>query len=325
MNGLESLGPATFASLGDVTLAYWEAGPRSGVPVVFLHGFPELAYSWRHQLAACEAAGRWAIAPDQRGYGLSSRPHAVEAYDMACLTGDVVGLLDHLGVEKALICGHDWGGLAAWRMPLMHPDRVAGVIGLNTPFMPRLPIDPLALFEARYGPDMYILFFQSEGAAEALFEADVERTLRFFFRRPDMTQEEFAALPPERRSLALHKALAVYDPAADDRQLLAPDELAVYVEAFNRTGFRGPINWYRNMRRNWQTSEGEAMRIDVPCLMITAEHDLVLAPAMASRMPEQIADLETALVKGSGHWTQQQEPNAVNRLILDWLDRRFPG
>ncbi|MGZ8363742.1 MAG: alpha/beta fold hydrolase [Caulobacteraceae bacterium] len=324
MSALERLGPPAFADLGDVRLAYWSAGPQTGVPVVFCHGFPELAYSWRNQLAACEAAGRRAIAPDQRGYGLSSRPEGVEAYDMEHLTGDLVRLLDHLGVEKAIFCGHDWGGLAAWRMPLMHPDRVAGVIGLNTPFLPRLAVDPIAAFKARYGPDMYIVFFQEPGAAEALFEADPEKTLRFFFRKYDLTQEQFLALPPERRSLALHKALEMYDPAGDPRQLLGPEDLAVYVEAFTRTGFGPAVNWYRNLTRNWEMSANEPATIGVPCLMITAEHDIVLPPAMAAHMPNLIPDLETHMVEGSGHWTQQERPKEVNRLILDWLDRRFP-
>ena len=132
-----------FAQINGVRMAYYEAGPRTGVPIVFSHGFPELAYSWRHQVAALAEAGHWVIAPDQRGYGLTDKPEAVTDYDMAHLTGDLVGLLDHLGVEKAIFCGHDWGGIIVWAMPLLHPDRVAGIIGLNTPFVPRLPIDPI--------------------------------------------------------------------------------------------------------------------------------------------------------------------------------------
>ncbi|MBS0332224.1 MAG: alpha/beta fold hydrolase, partial [Proteobacteria bacterium] len=132
------------APVNGIDMAYYEAGPREGAPIVLCHGFPELAFSWRHQLKALGEAGRWVIAPDQRGYGLTSRPDAVADYDIEHLTGDLVGLLDHLGVEKAIFCGHDWGGLVVWQMPLMHRDRVAGVIGLNTPFLPRSPIDPIA-------------------------------------------------------------------------------------------------------------------------------------------------------------------------------------
>lgn len=314
-----------FADINGIRLAYYEAGPRGGVPVVLCHGFPELAFSWRHQIAALAAAGRWVIAPDQRGYGLTQGPDAVEAYDMAHLTGDLVGLLDHLGADKAIFVGHDWGGIVVWALPLLHPARVAGVIGLNTPFIPRLPLDPIEMFRNAYGEDMYIVHFQKPGIADAQLGADVEKTIRFFMRLPKGTQEDFASRPPEQRSLALQDGLAHYDPTSDEHQLLSPEELSVFVEAFQRTGFTGGINWYRNFSRNWRMAEGLPNRIDgVPCLMLMAEHDVVLPPAMADRMGDQIGDLEKVLIKGSGHWTQQEKPAEVNAALLDWLDRKFP-
>src|SRR6185436_13589328 len=154
-----------FAPTNGITMAYYEAGPRSDVPVVLCHGFPELAFSWRHQIKALADAGRWVIAPDQRGYGLTPGPVQVEAYDMAHLTGDLIGLLDHLGAEKAIWCGHDWGGIVVWQIPLMHPDRTAGVIGLNTPFIARSDIDPIERFTLLFGEDMYIVHFQTPGEA----------------------------------------------------------------------------------------------------------------------------------------------------------------
>jgi pimeloyl-ACP methyl ester carboxylesterase len=315
----------SFARVNGVRMAYYEAGPRVGVPIVLCHGFPELAYSWRHQIAALAAAGRWVIAPDQRGYGLTERPEAVEAYDMEHLTGDLVGLLDHLGVEKAVFCGHDWGGIVVWQMPLMHPDRVAGIIGLNTPFIPRLPMDPIAMFRHAFGEDMYIVHFQKPGVADAQLAADVDKTLRYFMRKPSGTVADFAGRPAERRSLALQDGLAHYDPANDSNQLLAPEELAVFVEAFQRTGFTGGINWYRNFTRNWERAEGLPRRIDgIPCLMIMAEHDIVLPPSLADRMGDQISDLEKVLIEGSGHWTQQEKPGRVNAILVEWLERRFP-
>ena len=315
-----------YADVNGIRMAYYEAGPRQGVPVVFCHGFPELAFSWRHQIAALAAAGRWVIAPDQRGYGLTPGPEVVEAYDMEHLTGDLVGLLDHLGVEKAIFVGHDWGGIVVWQMPLLHPSRVAGVIGLNTPFTPRLPLDPIEMFRNAYGEDMYIVHFQKPGEADARLGADPERTIRFFMRKPKGSQDEFQGRPAERRSLALQDALMHYDPATDDNQFLAPDELAFFVDAFTRTGFTGGINWYRNFTRNWEKAEHLPRRIDgIPCLMIMAELDVVLPPAMADRMGDQIADLEKVLIEGSGHWTQQEKPAEVNTAILDWLNRKFPA
>lgn len=330
--------PVKHAAVNGIDMAYYEVGPRGqGTPLIFCHGFPELAFSWRHQLRACEAAGVWAIAPDQRGYGLTSRPAEVTDYDLEHLTGDLVGLLDHLGVEKAVFCGHDWGGLVVWMMPLMHPTRTAGVIGLNTPFMQRQPMDPIALMRMALGEDMYIVWFQNPGDADAALGADVDKTIRFFMRRA----ADFEAPPAEaaqgnplapagqaaegQSTFAFRELLAQWDKSDTTAQLLNPDELAAFVESFEASGFTGGINWYRNFTRNWERSADLPERIDnLPCLMIMAELDAVLPPSSADSMGERIGDLEKVLVKGSGHWTQQEKPDEVNRIILDWMGRRFP-
>ncbi|WGU41962.1 MULTISPECIES: alpha/beta fold hydrolase [unclassified Phenylobacterium] len=316
--------PVQHAKVNGIDMAYYEVGPRGqGVPLIFCHGFPELAFSWRHQLAACEAAGVWAIAPDQRGYGLTERPAAVTDYDMEHLTGDLVGLLDHLGAAKGVFVGHDWGGIVVWQLPLMHPDRVAGIIGLNTPFMRRAPIDPIEGMRKVFGEDMYIVWFQKPGVADAALAADVDKTMRFFMRRPAAIQQ--VAAPTGGSTFAFGDALKAWDKADTANQLLNADELAGFVETFQATGFTGGINWYRNFSRNWERSTDLPTRIDgVPCLMIMAEKDVVLSPAMADGMEEVISDLEKALIKDSGHWTQQEKPEEVNRLILDWMGRRFP-
>jgi pimeloyl-ACP methyl ester carboxylesterase len=325
MSALETMmPPVKRAAVNGVELAYYEAGPRQGVPVIFCHGFPELAFSWRHQLKALGDAGRWVIAPDQRGYGRSSKPDGVEAYDIDHLTGDIVGLMDHLGVEKAILCGHDWGGIVVWQAPLIHPSRVAGVIGLNTPFLPRAPADPITIMRNRFGPDMYIVWFQKPGEADAVLSADTHKTMCFFMRRP--AELPAAPQPSEGGStFAFKDLLQQWDGKTGGDPLLTPDELKVFVDAFETGGFTGPINWYRNFTRNWQRAETLPQRIDgIPCLMITAELDAVLPPSAAEPMPQFIGDLEITLVHGSGHWTQQEKPAEVNRLILDWLDRRFP-
>ena len=316
--------PVQHAKVNGIDMAYYEVGPRGqGVPLIFCHGFPELAFSWRHQLAACEAAGVWAIAPDQRGYGLTERPEAVTDYDMEHLTGDLIGLLDHLGAAKGVFVGHDWGGIVVWQLPLMHPDRVAGIIGLNTPFMRRAPLDPIEGMRKVFGEDMYIVWFQKPGVADAALAADVDKTMRFFMRRPAAIQQ--VAAPTGGSTFAFGDALKAWDKADTANQLLNADELAGFVETFQATGFTGGINWYRNFSRNWERSADLPTRIDgVPCLMIMAEKDVVLSPAMADGMEEVISDLEKALIKDSGHWTQQEKPEEVNRLILDWMGRRFP-
>ena len=335
MSALESqMPPVTRAKINGIDMAYYEVGPRRGTPVIFCHGFPELAFSWRHQLRAFEAAGRWAIAPDQRGYGLTARPAAVEAYDIEHLTGDIVGLIDHLGVEKAILCGHDWGGIVVWQAPLRHPDRIAGVIGLNTPFMARAPADPIQIMRRRFGDDMYIVHFQKPGEADAALAADVSKTMSFFMRRPIPGQLPSHGLaggglddappPPGQSAFALVKMLEGYNPAFDPREaILEPSEMAAFVETFETTGFTGGINWYRNFSRNWRLSEGITERVEVPSLMVMAELDAVLPPSAADGMEAFVPDLEKTLIENCGHWTQQERPDEVNRALLGWLDRRF--
>jgi len=336
MSALETqMPPVQFADINGVRLAYYEAGPRGGVPVILCHGFPELAFSWRHQLKALAEAGRWVIAPDQRGYGLSSRPEAVEDYDIAHLTGDMVALLDHVGAEKAIFCGHDWGGIVVWQAPLRHPGRVAGVIGLNTPFMPRAPADPIEIMRRRFGEDMYIVHFQRPDEADTVLNGNVAKAMNFFLRRPLAGQLPSGGVSgsvlsdgeraPGESAFALIRMLEAYDPAFDPREtFLTADELAVFVDTFERTGFTGGVNWYRNMSRNWRASEGTSDHIAAPSLMVMAELDAVLPPSAADGMEAWVPDLEKALIARSGHWTQQEQPEAVNAVIIDWLDRRFP-
>jgi pimeloyl-ACP methyl ester carboxylesterase len=322
--------PVQYADVNGIRMAYYEAGPREGVPIILCHGFPELAFSWRHQLKALGDAGRWVIAPDQRGYGLTERPAKVEDYDIEHLTGDLVALMDHLGIEKAIFCGHDWGGIVVWQAPLIHPNRVAGVIGLNTPFIARAPVDPIAIMRHRMGEEMYIVHFQKPGEADAVLDANVEKAMTFFMRRPLETEPVGTGMAVERKegdppAFALIHMLQAYDPAVDPREtFLTDDEFAAFVETFERTGFTGGINWYRNFTRNWERSAGREEKVKVPSLMVMAELDAVLPPSAADDMEAYVPDLDRTLIKGSGHWTQQEKPEAVNKAILDWLDRRFP-
>jgi pimeloyl-ACP methyl ester carboxylesterase len=209
-------------------------------------------------------------------------------------------------------------------MPLIHPSRVASVIGLNTPFMPRAPADPIAIMRNRFGPDMYIVWFQTPGEADAVLGADPDKTMRFFMRKPAALAA--AAQPNASGStFAFKDLLQGWDGATGGDPLLTPEELQAFADSFRASGFTGGINWYRNFTRNWERAANLPTRIDgIPCLMITAELDAVLPPSAAEPMPAFIGDLETRLVAGSGHWTQQEKPDEVNRLILDWLDRRFP-
>jgi pimeloyl-ACP methyl ester carboxylesterase len=305
---------------GTLRMAVLEAG--AGPAVVLCHGFPDLAWSWRRQLPALAAAGFHAIAPDQRGYGGTDRPGAVEAYDIHHLTGDLVALLDALGVERAVFVGHDWGGLVAWQMPSLHPARTAGVVGVNTPYLPRPPAPPVQIMRALFGSDYYVVQFQEPGAADAGLARDVGRTFRQLMKRgvPFADVEARLARDGMRTMVDL-----VWGEDTLGEPLLADDDLAHYVETFTRTGFTGGLNWYRNIDRNWETTAHLPTRIDVPALMVIAEWDPVLRPELAVPMTALVSDLETVTIPRCGHWTPQERPDELNRILVDWLTRRFGG
>jgi pimeloyl-ACP methyl ester carboxylesterase len=314
-----------FIKTNGIRMAVYAAGPEDSAfpPIILCHGFPELAFSWRHQLRDLAAQGFRVLAPDQRGYGDTERPEAVDAYAIDALCQDLAGLLDAFDIPKAVFCGHDWGGLIVWQMAMRHPELTAGVIGVNTPFTKRPPIDPIALYRKRFGDDMYIVFFQEPGAAEALFEADIDKTFRFFMRRSDTSPEAFEGRPAAQRSLALQTALLHYKPEADAQQFLSEAERAVFVETFTRTGFRGGINWYRNFTRNWERSAGLVDHVSQPSLMIMAENDVVLPPSAADGMEAYVPRLTKVLIKGSGHWTQQEKPDETSQAIAGWMRKVF--
>ena len=314
----------TYVKTNGLNMAVYEQG--EGLPVVMCHGFPELAFSWRHQLPAIAGAGFRAIAPDQRGYGNTGGPQgedAVPLYDMEHLTNDLKGMLDALGLEKAVFAGHDWGGFVVWQMALHHPERVAGVIGVNTPFLPRAPMDPIEMMRMAMGEDMYIVFFQKYGAADKLFAEDVPRTVRFWYRRWTQTLAEYDARPAEEKNLALALAFQAPESEWTGEPLLSPEETDYYVKAFEKTGYTGGLNWYRNFTRNWENSAHLVEKIHVPCLMISAANDFVLRPEMTEGMENYIPDLEKHIIPDCGHWTQAEKPDELNALMTDWLKRRF--
>ena len=322
MTTTASMPPVQFAQVNGIRMAYYEAGPKEGHPLILCHGFPEIAYSWRLQIESFAKAGYHVIAPDQRGYGQTEAPPRTEDYDMEHLAGDLIALLDHLGIRKAVFVGHDWGGLISWQLPLMYPERISGHIGVNTPYQPRRKEDPIAFMEKTLGEHMYIVFFQKPGLPEAILEEDIERTIRFFSRLPPPKKEGEGERAIGPYSFALHMGVQNFKPAGDRRQMLSDEEVAVYVEAFTRSGFRGPVNWYRNMTRNWEKSAHLPVNITIPCLMVMAERDAVLMPSLTKGMERFIPDLEKVLIEDCGHWTQREKPEELNRIILDWLERR---
>lgn len=262
-------------------------------------------------------AGFRVVVPDQRGYGGSSIPSQVTDYDILHLTGDLVGLLDSIGEEKAVFVGHDWGGIVVWQMALLHPERVAGVVGVNTPHLPRPPVPPVKLLKEAFGESHYIVWFQKPGEADAVLGADVRGVFRALMRK---------GVPPEvqRRAATEAGSGSGLLAAADAGEPLMPeDELEVYVRTFENTGFTGGINWYRNLDRNWELTADVDQHVRVPALMVTAEWDAFLPPSLADGMTSFVEDLTRVDIRGCGHWTQQEKPEELSRAMVDWLVARF--
>ena len=302
-----------------VELHVTEAG--TGFPVVFAHGFPELSYSWRHQLPAVAAAGYHAIAPDQRGYGRSSRPEAIEDYDIVHLTDDLLGVLDEMGEEKAVFVGHDWGSLVVWQMALLHPERVAAVVGMSVPFIPRGPMGPVTMMRQVFGDTFfYILYFQEPGVADADLGADAATTMRRMLAGLTIPKDGSVDMA----GLAAPDGTGFVDRLPEPDGLpdwLSQEELDHYSAEFARTGFTGGINWYRNFDRNWEiTPQLEGVKVTMPSLFITGGADPVGIMTPASVMDGWLEDHRgTTVVDGAGHWVQQEAPAEVNAALLSFL------
>ncbi|MEQ8204906.1 MAG: alpha/beta hydrolase [Woeseia sp.] len=311
---------AQIVATNGIQLAVHEAG--SGPAVLLLHGFPELAYSWRHQLPALAAAGYRAIAPDLRGYGQSSAPEAVEEYRIECLIDDMAGLLAALELKDAVIVAHDWGALLAWQMALWRPDLICGLVCLNIPFLPRGSRDPIDVMREHLGSEFYIVNFQDSDEADRRLAEDPRKFIDRMMRRDLISRAQYDALPPNQRVISL---LATLDkPQARGKPLLTTEELDYYADAFAASGFTGPINWYRNWSHNWRVAEHVTQLISVPTLFIGADNDVVVQTKQIDAMKAYVPDLEMHMLADCGHWTQQEKPAATNELILDWLARRFP-
>ncbi|HZG91824.1 MAG TPA: alpha/beta hydrolase [Pseudonocardia sp.] len=305
-------------AVNGVQLHVVEDGPEAGPPVVLAHGFPELAYSWRHQIPALAAAGYRVLAPDQRGYGRSSRPDAVSDYDIGHLTDDLIALLDDIGAEQAVFVGHDWGSMVVWQTALLHPDRVAGVCGMSVPFTPRLPAPPTQLWRRVFaGKFFYILYFQEPGVADAELAADPARTMRRMLcgTRTDRGGSIESSADDGRGFV---DRLPEPDRLPD---WLSQDELDFYTAEFTRTGFTGGLNWYRNFDRNWElTPQLAGAKVQVPSFFIGGALDPVLGMTPPERQDDWLTDHRgSAIVADAGHWVQQEKADEVNTALLGFL------
>ena len=307
-----------FVESNGLRMAVYEEG--QGPAVILLHGFPELAFSWRHQLPALAAAGFRAIAPDQRGYGRTTVPPNVSDYRASELIKDMHGLLDALHLESATFVGHDWGALLLWQMAMLAPERIDKLVILNIPHFPRLPIDPIGVMREHFGNHYYIVDFQDSDEADRVFGSDPRHFINRMMRRNQMTREQFEKLPAEYQVISLLRSVKSEHASGD--ALLSDAELNYYATAFMQSGFTGPINWYRNWTHNWEQLEGVDQQIDIPTLFVGAMDDVVIGLHHIEGMKPLVKDLTVHMLEECGHWTQQEKPAEVNRMILEWLVQR---
>ncbi|HEV2335059.1 MAG TPA: alpha/beta hydrolase [Stellaceae bacterium] len=313
-----------FIETNGIRLHVAEAG--TGPLVILCHGFPESWYSWRHQLQALAEAGFHAVAPDMRGYGQTDRPEAIDQYTLLHLVGDMVGLVAALGADSAVIAGHDWGAPVAWHAAQLRPDRFRGVIGLSVPFRRRGVSRPTTVMPQTRDAVFYQLYFQEPGVAEAEYDRNVHAVFRVgmigISGDAPAGGRPFGMVPRQGEPFRWN---------ADPPPLpawLSEADIDFYTGEFTRTGFRGGLNWYRNIDRNWELLVPfDGLRVAVPALYVTGDRDPVMR---FPGMDRHVADLATLVPKlrrtitlpGCGHWTQQERPAEVNAAIIDFL-RRF--
>ncbi len=295
------------------------AGDGKGL-IIMYHGFPESWYSWRHQFAPLADMGYHAVAPDMRGYGKSDKPDDIKAYNQVEVVNDIIGLIPALGYETAIVFGHDWGAPTAWSCALNHTDKVTAVGALSVPFTPRADAPPLDTMKQLF-KDMffYQLYFQEPGVAEAELESDIRRSLRKFFH---MGSGQFDATGMQPKPADADLLSDLPDPG----QLgdwCSEEDLDFYTGEFERSGFRGPLNYYRNHNETWEMTAGAPTQIHQPAMFVAGDKDgvIMMAAEALQKMPERVTDLRTnTLIPGIGHWTQQEAPDEVNKEMQAFLE-----
>ncbi|NXF55451.1 HYES hydrolase, partial [Oceanites oceanicus] len=292
-------------------------------PVVCLcHGFPESWLSWRYQIPALADAGFRVIALEMKGYGESTAPPDIKEYSQEQICKDLAVFLDKLGIPQAVLVGHDWGGAVVWNMALFYPERVRAVASLNTPYRPADPTVDIVEKMKTYPTFDYQFYFQEPGIAEAELEKDIGRTLKVLIRSTRQGVSVGLSVDLGKCCVLVAGGLLVGFPENPPAsQILHGTELQYYIQRFEKSGFSGPLNWYRNMRPNWHWAlSAKDRKITMPALMVTAGKDVVLHPNMSRGMEEWIPQLRREHIEECGHWTQMERPAVLNRILVEWLE-----
>ncbi len=298
-------------SVNGIELEVFEAGKQNaGKPIILCHGFPEHAFSWRHQIPELVKAGYHVIVPNQRGYGNSTRPTEVTAYDIKHLTNDLVALLDYYEYKDAIFVGHDWGANVVWNLALLHPERVNKIINLALPYQERGEKPWIELMEKVFGEDFYFVHFNRQsGVADAIMHENTSQFLCNIFRK------NIPLTTPEPGMLMINLARKE-NPLGEP--LMEDNELSVFVSAFETSGFTGSINWYRNLDRNWHLLADVNPIIHQPTLMIYGEQDTI---PKSENLKNIVPNLDIVSLD-CGHWIQQEQPEETTQLILKWLEQQ---
>jgi pimeloyl-ACP methyl ester carboxylesterase len=298
-------------AVNGITMNIAEQG--QGPLVLLLHGWPETSHSWRRQIGPLADAGYRVVAPDQRGYGGTDSPAGVEQYTMLHLVGDVVGLIEALGEEQAIVVGHDWGAPVAWHTALLRPDLVRGVAGISVPPALRAPAPPLSLLREHFGEGFYQIYFQQPGVAETEFGADLHATFR-------------ALLGGSGGSPVVQEGQGFLDGFTTPEQLpgwLEDEDIDAAVASFERSGFTGGLNWYRNIDRNWELlTPWQGRPITRPAFYLCGETDITRAFTDSDGIAAAATDLRGIVdVPDAGHWVQLERPSEVNAALLGFFEQ----
>lgn len=295
-------------AVNGIELEVFEAGQHNrGNPIVLCHGWPELAFSWRNQIPALVAAGYHVIAPNQRGYGASSQPKDVTAYDLVHLTNDLTALLDHYHYQQATFIGHDWGAMVVWGLALLHPHRVSKIINLSLPYQERGNVPWIEFMEQIFGGDHYFVHFNRQpGIADAVLEENTAQFLTNLYRKNLPVGEP-------QPGMAMINLAKTEQPLGEP--IMTESDMQIFIASFLASGFSSSINWYRNLDRNWHLLADADPIIHIPTLMIYGSQDSI---PVSERLDAFVPNSK-AITLDCGHWIQQEKPQETNQAILNWL------
>ncbi|GJM14598.1 MAG: epoxide hydrolase A [Pseudohongiella sp.] len=312
-----------FIESNGIRMRIAEAG--TGPLILLAHGWPESWYSWRHQIALLADAGYHVVAPDMRGYGETDKPENVDDYDIEHLAGDLVGIVDAMGEETAILVGHDWGSIVAWTTVLLHPSRFTALITMSVPYGGRVAESPMESWRKAFGENFFYILYHNEagGVAEAEYDADPYGLLSRLYLSPSSPREPAEITDPHRSAGGWIGRLGAAKGLPD---WLTQEDLDYVVSQFESAGFRGGVNYYRNFHRNWEITEHlQGATIEMPVLFIAGSQDMVIAgadkealTATMSRATENLVDV--VLIPDIGHWVQQEAPEETNAAMMKFLN-----